>query len=157
MNNYTNGSAATSSQISECQKSVLKDQYVYNVADCNFNLIDYTSEVLVGDSRCLQIPTYDASGGSNLADLNNAQTTIELNTTCPKVTDFYDGANPACFLGKRMGVLVSAGCSSTAAEYSRRLSNLIKFSLVAASYTNSYLQNLRNYIGVYFALSSNIT
>lgn len=35
--------------------------------------------------------------------------------------------------------------------------NLVKFSVEAGSYTNSYLQNVRNYIGVYVALSTNIT
>lgn len=64
LNTFTNGSSISSRQKAECGVSLLRDQYVYNVVDCENTLINYNSENLVGESRCLQIPTWDGSGGS---------------------------------------------------------------------------------------------
>lgn len=73
------------------------------------------------------------------------------------MSDFFDGTNSGCFLGKRLALLTAAGCTSTASEYNRRINNLLDFSIEAASYTNAYMQNLRNYFGFYALLSTNLT
>lgn len=157
LNTYTNGSSISSRQRNQCSQSLLRDQYVYNAVDCENTLINYLTETLITEPRCLQIPTWQGSGGTKDADLNDAQHTIELNGTCPTIYDFYNGSNAACFLGKRLDILRTANCTTTAQEYNRRLKNLIKFSVQTASYTNSYLQNLRNYFGAYVALSTNMS
>lgn len=156
-NTYTNGSSTDSKQKNECGQAILRDQYVYNVADCDYTLISYLTEINTTEPRCLQIPTWDGNGGSKDADLNDAQHTIELNASCPTIYDFYNGTNPVCFLGKRLDLLRTSNCSITATEYNRRMKNLLKFSVDTASYTNSYLQNLRNYFGIYSVLSTNLT
>ena len=114
LNLYTNGSAEGSQQFLECQQNILKDKYVFNVVNCNHNLMNYTSEVLTKESRSLQIPTFDATGGSRYADLNNPQHTISLDGTCLNVYDFYDITKTDCFLSKRLELLKANGCTSTA-------------------------------------------
>lgn len=42
LNTYTNGSASTSRQRVQCNATLLRDEYVYNAADCNYPLINYT-------------------------------------------------------------------------------------------------------------------
>lgn len=76
LNTYSNGSSASSRQKIECNASILRDQFVYNVRDCQYKLINYLTEATTTEARCLQIPTYDGSGGSKEADLNDAQHTI---------------------------------------------------------------------------------
>jgi len=62
----------------------------------------------------LQIPTWEGSGGTRDADLNDAQHTIQLNTTCTTIYDFFNGSNLNCFLGKRLNLLRTSSCNITA-------------------------------------------
>jgi len=44
LNIYTNGTSTSSRQQNECAASILRDQYVYNVVDCQYTLINYLTE-----------------------------------------------------------------------------------------------------------------
>ena len=65
LNTFTNGSNTNSEQVNECGTAVLKDQYTFNSINCDFTLIDYPNEDQITDPRCLQIPTYDGTSGTN--------------------------------------------------------------------------------------------
>jgi|688.fasta_scaffold133137_1 hypothetical protein len=69
---------------------------------------------MITEPRCLQIPTWEGSGGTRESDLNSAQHTIQLNTTCPTIYDFFNGSNSGCFLGKRLSLLRTSNCTITA-------------------------------------------
>ena len=157
LDTFTNGSNTASQQISECGTSVLKDQYVFNSVDCSFPLIDYATEDQTIDPRCIQVPTYDGTSGTSDTNLNKVQHTIVLNATCPTISDFFDGSNTNCFLGKRLQLLDNAGCTTVSASYAERIKNLVEFSKETGSYTDVYLQNLRNYFGVYAVMNTNLS
>ena len=54
-------------------------------------------------------------------------------------------------------MLIDAGCTNVANEYASRVEALLAFSLPAGSYTNSYLQNLRNFFGFYAVVNTNLS
>ena len=71
--------------------------------------------------------------------------------------DFFDGSNTNCFLGMRLQLLRDAGCNDVADSISERIENLVSFSIETGTYTDVYLQNLRNFFGVYAVMNTNLS
>jgi hypothetical protein len=69
----------------------------------------------------------------------------------------FDPSNTNCFLNQRLQLLNAAGCVNTATELGVRLQNLVGFSKDASQFTDVYMQNLRNFFGVYAVMNSNLT
>ena len=45
------------------------------------------------------------------------------------MANFFDGSDTNCFLGKRMQLLNTAGCTGVATSYAERVKNLVDFSI----------------------------
>lgn len=66
--------------------------------------------------------------------------------------------NTACFFQQRISTLfASSDCAAKGASLSTSIKNLVKFSTSAGDVWDVYAQNLRNYVGVYLTLNSNIS
>jgi hypothetical protein len=119
--------------------------------------LDLVNELTITDPRCIILPSYNGTPGTTSTHLNSAQHTFVLNGTCPSISNMFDPANTNCFLNKRLQLLINAGCTNTAAQLGTRLRNLILFAQEATTYTDVYIQNLRNYFGVYAVMNTNLT
>jgi len=79
-----------------------------------------------------------------------------INTTCTSIPNIFNAANN-CFLKQRATPLFSTACPSVFTQYTTRLKNMVGFSYIAGEYSDSFMQNLRNYLGVYLTISTNMS
>lgn len=138
--------------------NVSRDEFVFDPSRCTRTLLDptNTSEVTTTQPRCIQIPINNRTSGTVNTSLNMMQHLYVINTSCTSIPNIFNAANN-CFLKLRATPLFSTACPTVFTEYTTRLKNLVAFSYLAGEYTDAYLQNMRNYLGTYLTVSSNMT
>lgn len=145
-------------QTPSCNAS--RDEFVFNPSKCTRTILDpsIAGENITSQPRCIQIPTNSRTSGSTSTALNMMQHLYVLGAApCNTITGMFNSAN-ACFLKQRATALfANPACSSVSAQYTSKLKNLVAFSQLAGEYSDAYMQNLRNYLGAYLGVSSNMT
>lgn len=146
-------------QTPSCNAS--QDQFVFDPSKCTRLILDPNNgtEVTTKQPRCIQLPINNRTSGSVNTSLNMVQHLFNLTgAPCNSMPNIFNNASN-CFLRTRSNALFSAipACAAVSTQYITKMKNLVTFSYLAGEYTDAFMQNLRNYLGIYLTLSSNMT
>jgi hypothetical protein len=116
------------------------------------------TDVTTTSPRCIQIPTNNRTSGTANTALNMMQHLYTLSATgdCTSIPNIFNSTKN-CFLKTRATALFSTPCASVMTAYMAKLEAMVSFAMLAGEYTDAYAQNIRNYLGNYLGVSSNMS
>ena len=152
---YPNSTQAVTCNIS-------RDEFVFDPIKCTRMIVDPSNatDVKTYDPRCIQLPTNNRTSGTVNTSLNMMQHLYTITAgECSSIPNIFDPAKN-CFLKQRATQLFNStntSCLSVYNSYTSQLKSLVAFSWLAGEYTDAFVQNVRNYLGNYLTVSSNMT